>query len=138
MATSDLLKNYPCLFDDFQIFLTLSDRLVHIDIDRCFLKNASWRGKVKKNPFCVPAIKYFESKVLEQIEHTFQILNGSTPNHIIENVTIQDYKHLFPREKKKSTDQKNQEKKEQKKNTKHHGKNQMKNQKYISKEKIYF
>jgi len=79
-----LMEDYPCLFDDFQIFLTRSGRLVHMDVDRCFSRSAIYRGETKEKPLCVPLLKYFESKVLEHIAHLsnfFKDNQRSTHSH---------------------------------------------------------
>ena len=62
-----LLLKYPCLYDDFQVFLTRTGRIVHLDVDRCFDKGAAFRGQNVERLTCEPLLKYFESKVIDRI-----------------------------------------------------------------------
>jgi hypothetical protein len=67
-----ILNEYPCLYDDFQAFLTQKGRIVHLDVDRCFDSGATYRGK-REGPICRPILKYFESKILDHIASMYNI-----------------------------------------------------------------
>lgn len=61
-----LMEDHPCLYDDFQIFLTQEGRLVHLDVDRCFDGYAEKRGQTVAKE-CVPFIRSFEAIVIQRL-----------------------------------------------------------------------
>lgn len=62
-----LIEEYPCLYDDFQIFLTQEGCLIHLDVDRCFDSNAEKNGKYVSKK-CIPFLKSFEMIVLQRLD----------------------------------------------------------------------
>jgi hypothetical protein len=61
-----LIDDHKCLIDDFQIFLTNSGKLIHLDVDRCFEGNAEKHGEYLANK-CIPFIRSFETIVKHQL-----------------------------------------------------------------------
>lgn len=67
-----LLHDHPCLYDDFQIFMTTSGELIHMDIDRCFPHRLEYQyRKVEKT--CLPLMKEFKDHVLSKITRFEQL-----------------------------------------------------------------